>query len=279
MPFAWKHVVALLILAFPQANASEAHPSIVRKHGALVSQHEVVLNAKATSTVLGAQGDSRREIEEHEWTELGDQDGILSECSRRRRDPCACRLSGSGPCCNMGRCSAALFVGGPMKIQQVSNGCGRYLIAKTSAVIPDDDCNMDGRSLQVWNFSDLNEPPHSAQWNIVFANAGSTNKFKLEGRARKAAQCLDSYLRAEPSSSGGSLEMDSLQSATEWEIYISGNTDYYEIKMAGVHPEIFLNNPVNCFDGAMPTLGRTPDLWRIAPNDQYGAAGANFGTF
>jgi len=200
MPFAWKHGVALLILAFPQANASEAHPSIVRKHGALVSQHEVVLNVKGTYTVLGAQGDTRREIEEHEGTELGDQDGILSECSRRRRDPCACRLSGSGPCCNMGRCSAALFVGGPMKIQQVSNGCGRYLIAKTSAVIPDDDCNMDGRSLQVWNFSDLNEPPHIAQWNIVFANVGSTNKFKLEGLARQHSVLIhiSAQIRAPP---------------------------------------------------------------------------------
>lgn len=192
-----------------------------------------------------------------------------SACNRRRRDPCSYKFG-----CELSRCQPGMFVGGPMKLQQMSNGCGKYMGAKNLCI------SQDGKPLdlvEVRESSDLQAPPIVAQWNIVDIDGHGT-RFRIMNIGRQAANCSDVYLAARASAFGGDLQLEPAQNATEFEVQIHKQTNYYSVRVAGNLVDVdhaFLNNPADCADGALPTLGRAPDLWRLVPADTIGSREAD----
>lgn len=253
-------------LALVLSVAAEVRSSDGRGHTALVRKqakwkHDAQLSLETSEHEEDELGEHETQI----YTQRGD--ARRSTCDRRRRDLCSCQ---EATCCDIGRCHPSMFVGGPLKMQQMSNGCGKYLAAKAT-------CQKNGTSwdmLEVLAFDTWSEPPSHAQWRIIDVDGNGTH-FKIANIARQAACGGSSFLREGASAWGGDLKLEAAAEATVFEIKIHERTSYHEIKIADVMPyqsqHAYLNNPADCFNGASPTLGQTPDLWRLVPANSVGS--------
>lgn len=264
-------------------SAADVHGqgALVRKQGSAERIEVAELAVSGAANLISKHSPKREhgialvdeEPQENETDIIGMQKNLAiseelsrSACDRRRRDPCS-QTSG----CQLARCNPGMFVGGPMKLQQMSNGCARYMAAKEACTLKHGNTTLQWDLLEVRQFDDLGTPPVEAQWNIIDVD-GTGTRFNVVNVGRQAAGCSDVYLTASASALGGDLQLEPAAKASEFEIKIYDRTNFYKIKVLDPSfPNGYLNNPTDCADGALLKLGMAEDLWRLVPFDTYGS--------